>query len=367
MNKRMRGYKYRAYPTKTQSAIIDKIFGCSRYVYNYYLDWRTRQWREFRNPTNYVATSRHLSHSLKPAQPWLCDADAVALQQSLRDLDVAFARFFSKRGRYPSFKRKRGHQSYRTMCQNDCVRINGNRVRLPKVGWVKFANSRDFCGEIKFATVSKTASGKYFISLQVEEPFEVLSNSGGVIGIDVGISHFYTDSNSNVVDSPKALYQHQRKLKRLHRRLTRKQRGSANYRKASLRFAGEHERVANIRNDFLHKQSFALANENQIVCVESLNVGGMLKNHHLAKATSDASWSRFFSLLEYKVASHGGELVKVPTFFPSSQLCSCCGYQNRKTRNLSIRQWTCPQCGARHNRDANAAKNILNQGLSLIA
>ena len=361
----IKGYKYRAYPNKSQVDLLAKFFGCSRFVFNYYLAWRSEQWQEKRISTNYTMTANHLA-LLKNEYPWLREVDSVALQQSLKDLDVAFHNFFHKRGGYPKFKKKLNKQSYRTMRIGNNIQIEGNHIKLPKLGWVKISNSRDFNGVIKHATITKTASGKYFISLCVEESTVIKPNDGGIIGIDVGLKDFYTDSNGRKVDNPKTLYKHERKLKRLQRQLSRKQKGSNNRNKARLKLAREYEKVSNIRKDFLHKQAFALANENQAVCVESLNVKGMLKNHHLAKSISDVSWSEFFRILDYKVAEYGGELVKVPTFYPSSQTCSCCGFKNPLVKKLSVREWMCPKCGASHDRDINAAKNILDMGLSIL-
>lgn len=362
----IKGYKYRAYPNKSQVELLNKFFGCSRFVYNYYLNWRTEQWQKFKQSTNYTLTANHLSQVLKNELPWLDDADSTSLQQSLKDLDSAFQNFFHKRSGYPKFKKKFSKQSYRAMCVNDNIRIEGNRIKLPKIGWVKIANSRDFNGVIKHAIVTKTASGKYFISLCVEEATIIKPNAGGVVGIDVGIKDFYTDSNGCKVDNPKTLYKHERKLKRLQRKLSRKEKGSSNRNKARIKLAREYEKVSNIRKEFLHKQAFALANENQVVCAESLNIKGMLKNHHLAKAISDVSWSEFFRILDYKLAEYGGELVKVPTFYPSSQTCSCCGFKNPLVKNLNVRNWTCPECGSEHDRDINAANNILDIGLSIL-
>lgn len=184
---------------------------------------------------------------------------------------------------------------------------------------------------------------------------------------NVGIKEFYTDSNGNIVANPRTYRKHEKKLVREQRRLSRKQNGSNNRNKQRIRLAIQHEKIANIRRDFLHKQTHALANENQVVCVEDLNVKGMLRNHRLAKAISDVSWSEFFRQLEYKMSERGGIVVKVPTFYPSSQTCSCCGYKNPLVKNLSVRDWDCPKCGAHHDRDYNAATNILSKGLEMLA
>ena len=347
-------------------ARIDNILGCTRFVYNHFLALRSEAWKERSESLGYVATARMLT-TLKrdPNYTWLAGADSMALQESLRNLDRAFQNFFSARGRYPRFKSKHSHhQSYRTRNQRNNIRIEDGHIVLPKLGKVKFKLSREFEGRILNATVSRTPTGKYFVSLCVEEELVPKANAGGVIGIDVGIKEFYADSNGNAVSNPKMLTKYERKLRREQRRLSRKQKGSANRAKQRIKVAAVHEKIYNVRTDFLHKESIRLVSENQVIAIESLNVKGMVRNHKLAKAIADVSWSRFFAMLEYKAFEHGAEVRKIETFFPSSQTCSCCGYRNPIVRNLGIRAWACPQCGAVHNRDTNAAINILNKALS---
>ena len=364
---RIRGYKYRAYPNRKQREFFEKTFGCCRFVYNHYLDAKQQVWRERHDTLRYTGMSKDLSRVLKKEYPWLKEADSIALQQSLRHLERAYDNFFRKRGGYPRFRKKHSAQSYRTMNVNGSIAMDGDAISIPKAGKVKISKSRDIKGRIKSATVSKTPSGKYYISLQVEEEYELLPNNGGKIGIDAGLKALYTDSESNTITNPKALSRHEKKIKKLQWSLSRKEKGSKNREKARKRLAIEHEKVANIRNDFQHKISYRLANENQVVCIEDLNVKGMMKNHRLAKSISDAAWSEFYRKLEYKMADHGGILVKVPGTYPSSQRCSCCGKMNRKVRDLSIRSWKCPECGAGHDRDINAARNILEKGLEMLA
>ena len=365
--KRIRGYKYRAYPTEKQREFFEKTFGCCRFVYNYYLDMKKSMWTDWHDDMSYSETSSDLSHVLKKEKEWLKEADSTALQQTLRHLDTAYQNFLSKRGGYPQYKSKRSSQSYRAMNVNDNIRIDERSIRLPKAGNVKIKNTRDFDGRILSATVSKTPSGRYYISLQVEEEYEILPNKGGETGLDAGLKALYTDSNGETIDNPRTLKRHEKKIKRLQRRLSRKKKGSKNSEKARIRLAREHEKVTDIRNDFQHKVTHRLASENQVVCIEDLNVKGMIRNHRLAKSISDASWSEFYKKLEYKMEDHGGTLVRVPRTYPSSQLCSCCGYQNREVMDLSIRAWRCPECGAEHDRDVNAAVNILRKGLEILA
>jgi putative transposase len=324
-------------------------------------------WQEQGKSICYPDTCKDLAAVLKKENTWLMETDSSALQQSLRHLDTAFENFFQRRSGYPQFKSKRSAQRYRTMNVNGRIRIDHRAIRIPKAGRVKIKNSRDFDGRIISATISQTASGKYYITLQVEEECELLPNKGGVIGLDAGLEVLYTDCYARSVDNPRTLRKHEKRLRRLQRRLSRKQKGSKNREKARRRLAIEHEKVANIRNDFQHKVTYRLANENQVVCVEDLNVKGMMKNHRLARSISDVSWSEFYRKLEYKLADRGGVLVKVPRTYPSSQLCFNCGSRNRAVRDLSIRTWRCPVCGEVLDRDTNAAINILEKGLEMLA
>ena len=362
------GYKARLYPTSKQRNIFCRMFGSCRFVYNYFLAERIRSYKEdgisltYSNTANMLTVLKHDKDHL-----WLNECDSMALQESLRNLDRAYQNFFKGKAKFPKFHSKHSKQSYRTRNQTDGIRIENGRIRIPKAGFVKYKGLKDFEGRILNATVSLSPSGKFFISLCVETDDIKLNNGGCIIGLDVGIKEFYTDSNGNTVDNPKTYRKHEKKLIREQRKLSRKQEGSNNRNKQRIRVALQHEKTANIRSDFLHKQTNTLANENQVVCVEDLNVKGMLRNHRLAKAISDVSWSEFFRQLEYKTVKRGGILVRVPTFYPSSQTCSVCGYQNPIVKDLSVRKWICPNCKAHHSRDRNAATNILNKGLEMLA
>lgn len=296
---------------------------------------------------------------------FLKDVDSIALQQSLRDLDRGFKNFFEKRARHPQFKSKHNnHQSYRTLNQGDNIRIVGKYIKLPKLGYVKIKQSME-AGHINNVTVERTPTGKYFVVLNVDFEPEFRPNAGCMVGIDVGIKEFYSDSNGNTVNNPKYLEKSQPKLIREQRRLSRKQKGSNNRNKQRIKVAKVHEKITNQRNDFLQKQSTMLVSENQTICIEDLNVKGMVRNHKLAKSIASVSWSKFFTMLEYKTAWYGNDIVKVPTMYPSSQTCSCCGYKNPLVRNLAIRKWECPVCHTTHDRDTNASINILKKGLSV--
>ena len=266
---------------------------------------------------------------------FLKEVDSIALQQSLRDLDRGFKNFFAKRAAHPQFKSKHDHhQSYRTMNQGNNIRITGRYIKLPKLGYIKIRQSMEI-GHINHVTIERTPTGKYFVILNVDFDPELRPNTGGNIGIDVGIKAFYSDSNGNTVSNPKYLEKSARKL------------------------------IREQRNDFLQKQSTMLVRENQTICIEDLHIKGMLRNHRLARSISSVSWASFFSMLEYKASWYGNEIIKVPTMYPSSQTCSCCGYKNPLVKNLAIRRWKCPACHAVHDRDINAGLNIMHKGLQM--
>ena len=367
MEKYTMGFKFRIYPNKTQQELINRTLGCCRFVYNHFLAIRRDEWTANHKSVTYNQTSAMLT-DLKRYEEynWLRQVDSMALQESLKNLDTAYQNFFKRQSRYPCFKSKHNHsQSYRTRNQGNGIRIVDKRIKLPKIGTVKIKQSREIEGRILNATVSRTASGKYFVSLCVELDKEILlcANSGGEIGIDVGLKEFYSDSNGNTVANPRILRRLTKKLVREQRKLSRKMPRSVNHSKARIRVARVHERIANIRKDFLHKTSTALVSQNKTIAIEHLQIKNMLKNHKLARAISDVSWSEFFRQLEYKAELHSAEVLRVDTFFPSSQTCSECGYQNTETKSLGIREWTCPECGSHHDRDTNAAINILRRAL----
>ena len=363
MNK---GVKFRIYPNKEQRDLINQTLGCCRLIYNIGLDMRNKAF-ENGEKINYSKTCAILTEIKRSDEfSFLKDADSVALQQSLRDLDQGFVNFFQKRARHSRFKSKHNnHQSYRTMNQNNKIRIEGKYMRLPKLGYVKIRQSMDV-GKINNVTVVRAPTGKYFAVLNVDFEPEVRQNNGGSIGIDVGIKEFYSDSNGNIVSNPKFLEKSSRKLRREQRKLSKKQKGSNNRNKQRIRVAKVHEKITNQRDDFLQKVSTMLISENQVICIEDLKIKNMVRNHKLARCISSVSWGKFFDMLEYKANWYGNNIIKVPTMYPSSQTCSCCGYKNPLVKNLAIRKWECPNCHTKHDRDTNASLNMLNKGLSIV-
>ncbi len=360
-----KGIKFRIYPNREQQNIIHQTLGCCRLIYNKGLAMRNEAYQNG-NKVGYPQTSAMLTGLKKQDDfAFLKAVDSIALQQSLRDLDRGFVNFFQKRAGHPQFKSKHNrHQSYRTINQRGNIRIVGKYIKLPKLGYVKVRQSMEVC-KINHVTIEHTPTGKYFAIVNVEFEPQPKMNQGGTIGIDVGIKEFYSDSNGNVVSNPKYLEQSMGKLIREQRKLSRKEKGSSNRDKQRVKVALVHEKITNQRNDFLQKQSTMLIRENQTICIEDLKVKNMMRNHKLAQHISSASWSKFFDMLLYKSVWYGKKVVKVPTMYPSSQTCSCCGYKNPLVKNLAIRKWECPECHMRHDRDTNASVNILSKGLQM--
>ena len=360
-----KGVKFRIYPNKEQQTIINQTLGCCRLIYNKGLAMRNEAYQNG-SKIGYSQTSAMLTDLKKHDDfAFLKAVDSIALQQSLRDLDRGFVNFFQKRARHPQFKSKHNrHQSYRTINQGDNIRIVEKYIKLPKLGYVKVRQSMEV-GKINNVTIEHTPTGKYFAVLNVDFEPQPMLNQGGSIGIDVGIKEFYSDSNENTVSNPKYLEKSMRKLIREQRKLSRKEKGSSNRNKQRIKVALVHEKITNQRNDFLQQQSTMLIRENQTICIEDLNVKNMMRNHKLAQHIGSASWSKFFDMLSYKATWYGNDIVKIPTMYPSSQTCSCCGYKNPLVKNLAIRNWECPKCQTKHDRDTNASINILNKGLQM--
>ncbi len=356
-------FRYRLYPNAEQQKKLAVQFGHARFVWNWGLNLRK---------TTYQSTGKGISYNqlagklveLKntPEAEWLKEADAQVLQQKLQDLDRAYTNFFEKRAKFPRFKSKRDDQAVRYPQRFRIGRsaFSDHRVYLPKVGWVKIVLHRPLEGKAKNVTVSKTKTGKYFASIQceVEMPEPVPNN--GEIGIDLGLKSFLTTSVGEKIDHPRHLQKAEKRLIRLHRQLSRRVKGSKGREKARILLARQHEKVANQREDFLHKTSRLLVDRYGFIGMENLYVRGMVKNHTLAKSISSTGWGMFGMMLNYKARWHGSWIEQVDRFYPSSKTCHSCGYL-LPDLPLDIRAWECPACHTHHDRDQNAAINILNQ------
>ena len=368
-----RAYKFRIYPNKSQEEIIQKTFGCVRYVYNHYLAMRKEKYEIDKTTFNYYACSSDLT-SHKKDKKWLSEVDATALQSSIRDLDVAYQNFFRRvkigdKPGYPRFKSKRDNRkSFKSKVTGSNIRLLDRHIRLPKLGNIKCMVSRQIVGRIISATVSQNPSGKYFVSvLCTDVDVQPLDRTGAMAGVDLGLKELSITSDGRHFQNSKYFVKSQKKLTKLQRELSRKSKGSNNREKARIKVARLHEHIANQRLDNAHKMTTTLVCDYDLIAIETLMPKNMVKNRRLAKAIGDAAWGEIVRQLKYKCNWYGKELVKVDRFYPSSQTCNSCGFKNRKTKNLAVREWDCPKCGVHHNRDVNAAKNILDEGLRILS
>ena len=371
-------YLFRLYPSKNQETTIVKTIGCARFVYNYFLSRRTEHYEKTGQTLGYTKCSGELTQ-LKQSKEhlWLNEADKFALQNSLRDLAVAFENFFRERQKgntdqgYPKFHSKRDHkQSYRTNFTNNNIEVDmeGCCIKLPKLGLVTFRKNRkqtEFPSKIINATIRKTPSGKYFASVLCLVEVAELPTSDNKIGCDLGLNQFLVPSQGEPVENPRYYRKTEKQLAIAQRKLSRMKKGSKNYGKQKIKVAKLHERIFNQRHDFLHKESTRLINENQIICLEDLQVKNIIKNPRLAKSIQDAGWGKFKELLLYKASWYGRTVVLIDKFYPSTKRCNYCGISNPML-TLSDREWQCSACEAIHDRDRNAASNILQEGLRVL-
>ena len=365
----LKAYKYRIYPNKAQATLIQKTFGCCRFVYNQTLAYRKNLYETEKKAMSKFDCDKYMVQTLKSQYDWLREVDKFALQRAVFAMDNAYQRFFKLHSGYPKFRSKHNNRRSYTTCitgTNIKVLFDENKIQLPKLKLVRARLSRPFVGQIKQATVSQTPTGKYFVSVLVETEHNSLPSTDRTIGIDLGIKDLLTTSDGEKYDNKRIIKQYENKLSRAQRRLSRKVKGSSNYNKQRIKVARIHEKIHNTRIDYLHKISHKLISENQVIVSEDLAVSNMVQNRNLAKEISDCGWYELTRQLAYKAEWNNRKYIKIGRFVASSQTCHMCGYVNPETKDLSVREWTCPQCGAHHDRDINAAINILNEGLKCL-
>lgn len=359
-------FRFRIYPNKTQKELITKTIGCSRFVFNHFLN----KWNEAFKTTNkgltYNTCSAQLTQ-LKKELLWLKEVDSISLQSSLKNLDDAFKRFFKKQNQAPRFKSKRNPvQSYTTRHTNGNIAVIDNRIKLPKLGLVKFAKSKEVDGRILNATIKCKPSGKYYISILTQTEVQELPKTNSSVGTDLGLKDFAILSNGKVYENPNFFRSLEKKLAKEQAILSRRTKGGSNWKKQRVKVARIHEHIQNARRDYLHKISTEIVKNHDIIGIEDLQVSDMLKNKKFSKGISEVSWSEFRTMLEYKSSWYGKKVIVVAKNFPSSQLCSDCNYKNKDVKDLSLRKWTCPKCNSKHDRDINASINLKNEALRLL-
>lgn len=368
-----KGYKFRIYPNKTQKKQIEKIFGCTRFVYNFFLAKSEEDYKQGNKFSSTYDNQKILTSMKKdPKFEFLKQSDSQALNQAIANLGLAYSRFFKKLADRPKFKKKSHDQSYTTFVTNNpsTLSIRAKRIFIPKIGWVRIKQHRSVSGKVTSGTVSRTASGKYFISLHCQNSeVACFEETNSEIGFDLGIDSLLIDQNGNKIKNPKHIRKTLDKIKVEQKKLQAKTKGSHNWQKQRIKIAKLHEKVANQRKDFLQKLSYNIVKNHDFIAAEDLNVKSMLESDFsqmpkqqqkaLHRNITDVSWSELLRQLDYKANWYGRRFVQVNQFFPSSQLCSCCGYKNPLVKDLSVRKWICPNCQTAHDRDQNAAINIL--------
>ena len=369
----LKGYKYRIYPNKQQEKQIQKTFGCCRFVYNQTLAYRKDKYDKEKESMNKTSCNNYVNQVLKKEYEWLKEVDKFALTNSIYNMDSAYQKFFKGHTDYPKFKSKHDHyKSYKTNFTNTTaggsirVDFKNNKILLPKLKWIKAKVHREFIGKIKSATISQVTSGKYYVSILVETEHIPMESTRCAIGFDLGIKDLLITSDGEKKENPKYIKKYEDKLAKEQRKLSHKKKGSKNWDKQRIKVARIHEKIHNTRIDNLHKISHELISENQVIVSEDLAVSNMVKNHHLAKSISDCGWYELTRQISYKAEWNNRQYIKIGRFTKSSQPCHVCGYINPDTKDLSVREWTCPQCRTVHDRDVNAAINILNEGLRIL-
>jgi putative transposase len=365
----LKAYKYRIYPNKQQEELIQKTFGCCRFVYNQTLAYRNDKYKTSKESMNKFSCNNYVNQVLKKEYKWLKEVDKFALTNSVHNMDSAYRKFFTEHTGFPKFKsKKNSKKSYKTNFSNGNIEVSfeNNKVKLPKLKWVKAKVHREFVGQIKSATISQNPSGKYFVSILIETEHVPLESTSCMIGIDLGIKDLLITSDGEKFDNIRTTKKYEDKLAKEQRKLSHKVKGSKNWNKQRIKIARIHEKIHNARIDNLHKISHKLISENQVIVSEDLAVSNMVENHNLAKAILDCGWHELTRQISYKSDWNNRQYVKIGRFTKSSQPCNVCGYINTETKDLSVREWTCPQCGTVHDRDINAAINILNEGLRLL-
>ena len=364
-----RAYEFRIYPNRIQRQLITKTFGCTRLVHNHFLSEKTRRYEESKITMSYTDCSKELT-LLKKEKTFLKEVDSIALQQSLRHLEDAFTRFFqSEKTGYPKYKSKHSsRRSYSTVCVNGNIRLGETKIRLPKLGEVKIKRHRKIPEGwiLKSVTVKQSASGKFFVSILFEYENQVIEKEPVKrAGLDYSMPKLFVSSDGYACEYPKYYRKAEEQLRKQQRRLSKMKKGSANYRKQKLVIARLHEKVANQRKDFLHKESLKLAKKYDSISIEDLNMQAMSKAMHFGKSVHDNGWGMFTRMLEYKLRDRGGELVRIDKWYPSSQICSGCGCIHPEVKELDVRTWFCDWCLEYHDRDVNAAVNIREEGRRL--
>ena len=355
-------YKFRIYPKPEVAELLVKWFGCSRYIWNWGLDRKTQYYKNTGKSLSYLQLAKELT-LLKKEQTWLKEAPSQPLQQVLKQLETAFARFFEKKSAYPKFKSKKNSTQSLQIPQG--FKIEGNKLYLPKLRKtpIKIKKHREIKGNIKRIVISMNKIGQFFVSIVTDYTPQKLPKSNNKVGIDLGLKHFLITSDGRKIPLPKWFKKTETLIKRVQRQLSRKQKGSKRYEKTRQRLAKLQLKISNQRLDYLHKLSKQLIDENQVIAVESLCVKGMIRNHKLSKYIANASWGIFLEMLKYKAEWYGRQIISVDRFAPTSKMCNKCGYIKQDLK-LSDREWTCPRCGTHHDRDINAAQNILELALT---